>query len=215
MLNLICVYTAKKLAKEKNSTDASAPSVRFSISANDAIERAVNYNHYVGRMKCNGAQLKAAYYYEVVDDITFGQHGTENLTTTTFAEDDLEMGLRTLLANIYCPDENIAWVYLFLRNLISHQTPRTIIQAVVNLAQSERIQGTTSQKMVNQFYLALDRVFHMEYGNNLLATSSRAQLQDMIQKDYPFFMHHKLDVQSCLTNMSCQVVTNIVENLGK
>ena len=133
---------------------------------------------------------------------------------TNFSEKDLELGLKTVLANIYCPEENDAKVYLFLRNLLSNEIPRTIIQAVVNLAKSERIQGTISQKMINQFYLALDRVFNLEYGKNLLATSSRAQLQDMIDKDYPFFEHHKLVVQRCLTNMSCQVVNNIVENLG-
>ena len=176
----------------------------------------MRYNHWEGMLKCNEAQqLKATYYFEVVHDMIFGQHKAGNLTMTIFAENDLEMGFRTVLANIYCPDINIAKVYLFLRSLLSHQTPRTIIQAFVNLVQSERIQDSTSQKMVNQFYLAFDRVFNLEYGKNLLATSSRAQLQDMIQKDYPFFMHHKLDVQSCLNNMSCQIVNSIVENLGK
>ena len=69
--------------------------------------------------------------------------------------------------------------------------------------------------MANQFYLALDGMFHLEYGKNLLATSSRAQLQEMIKKDYPFFMNHKLDIQLCLNNMSCQIVNDIMESLGK
>ena len=69
--------------------------------------------------------------------------------------------------------------------------------------------------MANKFYQALDHVFNLDYGKNLLATSSRAQLQDMINKDYPFFMNHKVDVHNCLNNMSCQIVENIVENLGK
>ena len=70
--------------------------------------------------------------------------------------------------------------------------------------------------MVNQFYQAMNGVFHFEYGKNLLATSSRAQLQEMINKDYPFFMEHKADILSCVNNMtSCQIVNNIMENLGK
>ena len=147
--------------------------------------------------------------------MTLEQHKTGNLTR--FSEKDLEVGFKTFLANTYCPDKNVAKVYLFLRNLLSHHTPRTIIQAIINLVKSETIQGTTSQDAANKFYKEMDAFFHFDYGKNLLATSSRAQLQEMINKDHPFFTDHKLDIHSCLMNnmTSCHIVNNIVENLGE
>ena len=134
-------------------------------------------------------QLKGENYRGAA--LALREKNPESMKKTAFIDEDFETGFRIFFANIYCPDTKVAQVYLFLRNLLSHNNDtRTIIQGVVNLAQSKAIeQGSVSQKMVNQFYETFDDAMgHLEYGKNLLATSSRARLQEMIDKDFPFFL---------------------------
>ena len=185
-----------------------------------AIKRAVQQEQFQGRDLCDyDAWLKAESYKYLTFgkelDQTLQEEGFVNMTNIIFNDIDRLMGLKIFLANVFCPDEKVAKVFLFLRNLLADHDSRTIIPTVVSLVKSEIVQGTTSQTMVNQFYESLDSVFPLDFGKNLLATSSRVQLQEMIDKEYPFFIPHTKDINTCLNNMSCHIVRNIIESVSK
>ena len=180
-----------------------------------AIERASDTHQYQGRVLCNiKEQMKGEEYRGVV--LAPEGKNAENTKISSYNEKDLEIGFRIFLANTYCPNDKVVQVYLFLKNLLANNNTRTIIQGVVNLAKSESVQGTTIRRMVYKFYQSFDSAMgQLEYGKNLVVTSSRAELQSMIDKEYPFFMRHRMDIQTCLNIGSCQAVENILRNISK
>ena len=86
--------------------------------------------------------------------------------------EDIMIGLEVYSALVYCPPEKEMKLFQFLNKLISTQSPRSIIQATVNTIQNNDIEDPTTRNVVNQFYLALDSIFHFQLGKILLALSS-------------------------------------------
>ena len=103
----------------------------------------------------------------------------------------------------------------FLHNLVSTESPRTIIQATVNTIPAGDITDIVNMRRFSEFYLALDKIFHFQLGRILLATASRSQLQAMTAKDWPYFNHFSKEVDQCLSSASCQGVVDLVQTLGK
>jgi hypothetical protein len=99
-------------------------------------------------------------------------------------------------------------------NLIVSESPRTIIQATVNTIQSGNITKEVNRNLTNQFYLALDKIFHFQLGKILLATSTHEELDSMVAKDWPFFAPYSQELEQCLRNTSCRGVRDVVNTLG-
>ena len=116
-------------------------------------------------------------------------------------------------ATVYCTET--VPLYKFLYILISSQSPRTVIRALVNTIQADNIRERNNRKLLNQFFLALDKIFHFQIGKILLATSSLSQLQSMMAMDWPYFNHYSKEIDLCLNGSSCLEIMNLVQTLGK
>ena len=64
-------------------------------------------------------------------------------------------------------------------------------------------------------YLALEEEFDLQYGKVLIALSSKDELEDMLDKEWPFFDKYLQEVILCLNGTTCGSMTNIVAMLGK
>ena len=113
-----------------------------------------------------------------------------------------------------CPEEEVIKLYQFLHNLVFTQTPRSIIQATVNTIHSGKVKSSMNKKL-NEFFLALYNIFHFQLGNILLAIKTSDEIKDMLDKDWPYFSHHREKIEQCLNGHNCQGVTDIVNSLGK
>ena len=67
---------------------------------------------------------------------------------------------------------------------------------------------------MKEFYGALAKTLDLQYGNILLATSTKAQLQAVIDNDWPFFTNNTDLVKSCLLDSKCSSIKDIIQNLG-
>ena len=117
-------------------------------------------------------------------------------------------------AIVFCPESNMK-LYQFLHSLLSTQSPRTIIQATVNTIQSGDIKDNLNRNALNQFYLALDKIFWFQYGKILLALTSSSEIEHMISKDLPYLTNFTQDIKHCLSSADCQGVMEVVQSLGK
>ena len=126
---------------------------------------------------------------------------------------DIETGLMMFSAFVYC-SESVALAQ-FLNSLLSNQSPRTIIQAIVNTIVSESIKETFHRNMLNEVYFSLDKIFNFKIGKIILATSSSSQLEAMMAKGWPFITPYSQEINQCLSGDSCHGVRNLVKSLGK
>ena len=65
-----------------------------------------------------------------------------------------------------------------------------------------------------EFYEILATTLNLEYGNILLATSTKSQLQAVIDNDWPFFTNNTDLVKICLLDSDCGVIQDIIQDLG-
>ena len=159
---------------------------------------------------CSGGQVKKRYYPQLFNGLNIQVIGDS--TQTGITDDDIETGFMMFSVIVFC-SEPVA-LSLFLCNLLTTQSPRTIIQATVNTIQSGDIKEVANRKRINQLYLALDKIFNFQIGKILLATSSSSQLKSMIAKDWPYFSRFSKEIDQCLNNSSCQGVRGIIQDLG-
>ena len=160
---------------------------------------------------CSGGHIKPEHNLQVFNSIHIQK--IENESKTEILDEDIKTGFMMFSAIVYCSEP--VGLYQFLHNLLSNQSPRTIIQATVNTIQSVNIRNGENRKGMNKFFLALDSIFNLQFGKILLATSSPLQLEAMIAKDWPYFSHYAKEINQCLSGTSCQGVTDIVNTLGK
>ena len=155
---------------------------------------------------CLNGQVKTEYYDTLFAWINLGLPLDVNETTLT--DEDIETGFMIFSAVIYCSES--VQLSKFLHNLVSTQSPRTIIQATVNTIQSDNIREIESRQLLNEFYQALDQVFDLQYGKILMALSSTSQLQDMMSKSWPYFHNFSCqEMDQCLSGLNCEIVQKI------
>ena len=176
---------------------------------------------------CSGGQVTKGLYPKVFakilkiktdysDKSKFWQLGVikvKQLSDIEITDEDLTNGFMLFSAIAYC-SEPVA-LSQFLHNLLSNQSPRTIIQATVNTIQSENIKERISRKLLKNFYLSLDKIFHFQLGKIHLATASKSHLESMMAKNWPYFTPFSQEIDQCLNNASCQGVRDIITHLGK
>ena len=94
-------------------------------------------------------------------------------------DQDVMTGLQVYHAIVYCPDMDTN-LYIFVDQLLSNESKRTIIQSYTNLFHSGVLKGTTGITLAKAFYMDLAATLKLQYGNILLATSTKSQLQAVI-----------------------------------
>ena len=115
---------------------------------------------------CSVGQIEPN-HYSVITGLNIGLNNT---TGGDANDEDVLTGFMIFSIMVYCP-ESVA-LYQFLHSLLFTQSPRTIIQATVNTIQSLDIKELINRQRMHQFYLALDKIFHFQFGKILLATNS-------------------------------------------
>ena len=126
---------------------------------------------------------------------------------------DIETGLLVYSVMMVCPDEETP-LWLFLHNLISNDSPETLLLATVNTIMSEKL-SKHIKTLAGEFYLDLQRFFNLELGRILLSLSSLSELDDMLIQDLPFFTPYMVDIQQCLNGHDCRGVRQIIKSLGE
>ena len=130
------------------------------------------------------------------------------------SEEDIKAGYELFHAVVYCPAEMVSKLFRFVDHLLSNESTRTIIQTIMNLFQSGVITDETSFTLAKQFYHVLASTLNLQYGNVLLATSTKAQLQDVIRNDWPFFANNTHLVEECLQESHCDGIRDNFQILG-
>ena len=130
-------------------------------------------------------------------------------------EEDITTGFDLFHAVVYCPLQMDIKLFRFVDQLLSNnESARTTIQTFVNLLHSGMIKDSARLTLANKFYMILASTLNLQYGNVLLATSTRTQLQAVVDNDWPFFTDHIDLVKTCLLNSDCDGIQDIVQNLG-
>ena len=141
--------------------------------------------------------------------VSFVDHGNLRQSIT---EEDIRTGLELFYAILFCPVMNIK-LFRFVDQLLSFESSRTIIQTFVNVFHTGVIQNPAALASAKEFYMVLAATLNLQYGNVLVATSTRSQLQDVIDNGWPFFTNTSL-VKTCLFNNDCVNLQSILQKLG-
>ena len=133
---------------------------------------------------------------------------------TPATDKDILTGFELYHAIVYCPEMDMK-LYRFVDQLLSSEIERTIIQSYANLFHSGVLKGTTSIPLAKEFYMDLAANLNLQYGNILLATSTKSQLQALRNIDVPFFTNNTDLVKTCIWDSKCDQLQHIIGDLGK
>ena len=106
-------------------------------------------------------------------------------------------------------------LFTFIEQLLSNETPRTIIKSIVLLFESGTATDETSFNLAKQFYHVLTSTLDLQYGNIQWATSTASQMEAVIRKDWPFFNNFTDLLAQCLQEKKCDLVYQVYHNLGR
>ena len=126
---------------------------------------------------------------------------------------DFETGIKIFHVMVFCPLEVIK-IFQFYDNLLSTQSARTIIQTSVNTFKTGAITDKKSHVLAKEFYAVLASSLNLQYGNVLLATSTKSQLQEVLNKDWPFFTNNTASLTTCLKDSDCESIQDMFEIKG-
>ena len=127
---------------------------------------------------------------------------------------DIKAGFELYHAIVYCPEMDMK-LYEFVNQFLFSESIRSIIQSYVSLFHSGVLKGTTSITLAKAFYLDLAAILDLKYGNILLATLTKSQLQSVIDNDWPFFINYTDLVNTCIWDSKCDRLQDIISHLGK
>ena len=99
--------------------------------------------------------------------------------------------------------------------MFKRQSSVSIIRTIVDTIQSGILEDEDSRSKLNELYLVVEEEFDLQYGKVLLALSSKEQIEEMLDKDWPFFEKYSKEVDHCLHGISCDNLIDIVATLGK
>ena len=161
---------------------------------------------------CSHGQIKSAKFNETFPELL-------PLVEIEFVErqaidKDIMTGFKLFHASVYCPEMDMK-LYRFVLQLLSIESQRTLIQSYTNIFHSGVLKGTTSITLAKAFYMDLAATLNLQYGNILLATSTKSQLQAVIDNDGPFFTNNSDLVKSCIVLSTCDILLDIIEDQGK
>ena len=140
-------------------------------------------------------------------------NASTNQTSGEISEEDIKTGYELFHAVIFCPAMTFK-MYTFIDQLLTTETSRTIIHAIVHLQQSGAITDRTSFTSAKHFYQVLASTLDLQYGDILLATSSNLQRGAALRKGLPFFLNHTDPVKRCILESNCDALGGIFQNIG-
>ena len=130
------------------------------------------------------------------------------------SEDDIRLGFTLFHTLRYCPGVKATKLFRFLNQLITNESARTIIHTVVNLFHSGFKTDEISFILAKEFYSTLAATLNLQYGNILMATHTKSQLQTVLSNDLPYFTNKTGLVENCLQKSRCDGVQEIIQTLG-
>ena len=160
---------------------------------------------------CTMGQVKTQNQKEVFSKLLSDM--SMNETQGSPSEEDIETGYELFHVIVYCPTMVIK-LYRFVVQLLSNESPRTIIQTIVNLFYSGALTDVASSTLAKQFYHILTSTLDLQYGNVLLATMSNEDLQAVIRNDLPFFGNSTERIEKCFQGSNCDRIQGIFQSIG-
>ena len=103
---------------------------------------------------------------------------------------------------------------LFLEQLVSNATPRSLLLAVVNSLQLDNL-NRNDRTLLNMFYKDLDQMMDLKFGRVLLALSTHSQLENMLAQDLPFVTEYAEEIHLCTNENNCTGILAHINTLGK
>lgn len=143
--------------------------------------------------KCHFGQINPHILDKTFSNLSTSLNG-DTFESATY--DEIKTGLDVFHAIIYCSSTEIK-LYNFVDQLLD-ETSRTIVLTFVSMFHTKIIRDTIMHNLLKEFYVVLASTLNLNYGNILLATSSNAQLQAVIDNDWPFFTNNTKMVKDCL-----------------
>ena len=102
-----------------------------------------------------------------------------------------------------------------LYNLVSRENSRTIIKAVVNTIELEKVKEYGNRNLLFGFYKILEKTFNLQIGKILLSVSTPSELKAMLMKKIPYIAPFSNEIEACFTNNDCMSLEKLVNSLGK
>ena len=137
----------------------------------------------------------------------------EKMFQEPVTNEDIKIGFGLFYAIVYCP-RTVLKLHTFVDQLLSTETTRTIILTVVNLFKSGVLKHKTKLNPVNKFYFELASTLHLQFGNVLLATAPKSEIQAVLDNDWPFFTNTTELVKACLQDSDCDQIQDVLQQLG-
>ena len=184
------------------------------ISKEILIERALNNSKLSSEdLYCESGQLWEYYYDEFFAELEMTVRPITTLTS--FQNEDFHLGAKIFFAMSFCPQKMSLIFLIFFNRLINTQSPRVVIRTLVDTIQLGDSNDREIKKGLNDLYLALEEEFDLQYGKVLIALSSKEKVEEMLDKDWPFFDKYRQEVNLCLNGTTCNSLKDIIASLGK
>ena len=103
----------------------------------------------------------------------------------------------------------------FLNDIVSKENLRTIIKAVVNTIDLEKVKEAGNRNLLFGFYQYLEKTFNLQFGKILISVSSPSELMTMLMKKLPYITQFSNEIEACFTNRDCKSLQKLVNSLGK
>ena len=176
----------------------------------DKVMREKSIAIYLDKDMCIRDQVKPKHMDRIFSKLMPSENVKEEEKPTV---EDIETGFEVFSAMVYCP-VSILKLYRFIEELLSKESSRTIIQSMVNLFQSRVLKDELIFTVAKEFYLVLASTLELQYGNVLLATSTKSQIQTVIDDDLPFFTNNTEVVKTCMNYLDCDGTRRILQQTG-
>ena len=69
--------------------------------------------------------------------------------------------------------------------------------------------------MANEFYFVVASKLNLQYGNVLLTISTKEQMQEVLDNNWPFFVNETDNLRTCLEDDECEGLQKSLKVLGK
>ena len=128
--------------------------------------------------------------------------------------EDIENGILINAAIDFCSETSRGLFKFFDSLLVSNCSSKELIQTLVNTVLYSEIWERSSKRELYAFYIAMGKLFDLQYGKILLAISEPEELKRMLDLELPFFAKDQNVAEACLSGKSCQEFKNVVKSLG-
>ena len=186
-----------------------------SIPIEGLVERSLNNEKLESSEngRCIDGQLNGGYFEQLFTKLEGTITPIANLTS--YENVDFHSGAKIFFAMTFCPHPMSQKLLNFFKGIFDSQSPRAIIRTVVDTIQSGIVENGESKKSLNELYLVLEKKYDLQYGKLLLAISSMEDLEEMMNKGWPFFAKYAQEMDLCFNGTTCRGLNDIIARLGE